>query len=59
MGRWVYQPLDVAMKVVGLEEVDTYIICLDNTVSKSIATSPILELFLAAERCLGGQVKQQ
>ena len=33
MRRWVYPPLDKAMKTVGLKEVETYILNLHNTVA--------------------------
>ena len=45
--RWIYKPLDKAMKSVGLEEVETYVLCHQNTVAQYIATLPILELCLA------------
>ena len=31
MGRWIYMPLDAAMKAVGLEEVETYVLHHQNT----------------------------
>ena len=31
--RWVYPPLVAAMKTVGLEEVDTYILCRQRVVA--------------------------
>ena len=33
LGRWIYLSLDEAMEAVGLEEVETYTLCLQNTVS--------------------------
>ena len=33
-----------------MEEVDTYVVCIQNTVSKFIATKSIMDLFLAVER---------
>ena len=48
-GRWVYQLLGVATTEVGLEEVETYVLRLQNTVAQYIATRPILELCLAVE----------
>ena len=47
-GRWIYPPLDVAMKSVEMEEVETYVLRLQNTVAQYIATWPILELCLTA-----------
>ena len=43
-GRWIYLPLDESMKAVGMEEVDTYILRLQNNVAWYIATRLILEL---------------
>ena len=48
LSRWIYPPLDTAMKEVGLEEVETYVLRHQNTVAQYIATRPIMELCLAA-----------
>ena len=53
MGMWFYPPLDAEITAVGLEEVDTYVLHLYNTIAQYIATRPILEICLAAERRLG------
>ena len=55
-GRRIYPPLDAAMKAVVLEEVETYILCRQNTVDQYITTRPILELCLETGRHTGAQV---
>ena len=55
-GTCIYPPLDVEMKAVGMEEVETYVLRLQNTVTQYISTRPILELCLAAEQCPGVRV---
>ena len=50
---WVYPPLEDAITEVGLQEVDTYVSCLQNTVAQYIATRPIMDLCLAAKRVMG------
>ena len=52
-GRWVYLPLDAAMAEVGLEEVELYILCRQNTVAHYIENCLILELCLTEERRTG------
>ena len=52
--RWEYQNLEAAMAELGIEEVDTYILCLQNTIYHYITTHPILRLYMEAERS-GGQ----
>ena len=47
---WVYPSLDEVIMSVGLEEVGIYVLRRHNTVSRYIATCPILELCLTAER---------
>ena len=49
-GRWIYPPLDAEIKSVGLEEVETYILCRQITIAEYIATQTILDLCLVAER---------
>ena len=56
MGRWRYPPLDAVTEAVGLEEVDIYVLCRQNTVAQYIVTLMILELCLAEERRLGAWV---
>ena len=46
---WTYPPLEYVMVVVGLEEVVTYILCLQNTVAQFIVTRPIMNLCMVAE----------
>ena len=58
-GRWEYIPLGMEMTSVGLEEVETYVFCHQNTVDQYIATRPILDLCLAKEWQPGEQVSQQ
>ena len=47
------------MAEVGLQEVETYIYCLHNTVIQFIATRTIMELCLAAERRPGSRVTKK
>ena len=54
--RWIYHPLYEAMETVGTENLETYFILRQNPVAHYIATQPILELCLAAERHPGVQV---
>ena len=44
--RWEYRPLELAMASVGLDEVDTYVLRHQNTISRYIVNFPILELCL-------------
>ena len=48
-GIYIYPLLDTYMKAVGMEYVDTFVLCSQNTVAQYIATRPILDLCLAAE----------
>ena len=48
-GRWIYPPLEAAMKAVGLEEVEMYVLHRQNTITQYIATRPILELCMVME----------
>ena len=54
-GRWLYPPLDVAITEVGLEEVETYVLCLQNTIAQYIATHLILETDSTSNRRLGSK----
>ena len=47
------------MREVRLEGPETYIYIRQKTVAQYIATSPILELFLEAERHMGERVAQR
>ena len=47
---WVYTPLEDAMSEARLQEVKTYVSRLQNTVTQFIATRPIMDLCMAAER---------
>ena len=52
-------PLAEAMVEAGLQEVDTYVSCCQNTVAKYIVTMLIMDLCLAAERRPGTRVYNQ
>ena len=56
MGRFLYPPLYKAMMSVGLEEVETYVLCRQNTITHYIANWPILELCLTVEQQMGAHV---
>ena len=58
-GRWIYFPLDKSMKLLGLEDVDTYFLRRQNTASQYITTQPILQLCLATERRPGAWVSMR
>ena len=47
---WVYQPIGAALAAVVPEEIGIYIDCHQNTVAQYIATRPIMDLYLEAER---------
>ena len=55
-GRLLYLPLDAAMKAVGMEQVEMYVLRFQNTAAHYIPTWAILELYLAAEKSPGAQV---
>ena len=55
-GRWLYPPLSEGMDEAGLRDVEAYIYRLQNTVSQFIATRPIMDLSMVAERRLGSRV---
>ena len=55
-GRWIYPLLDAAIKAVGLEYLDMYVLRLQNTVAHYISNRPILEIFLEAEQCPGSWI---
>ena len=58
-GRWVYPPLNVAMMAVGLEEVKTYVLRRQNTITHYIVTRLILDICLVADKWPGAQVKRR
>ena len=49
-GTWEYPSLGDAVREAGLEGIDTYVSRQKNTVAHYIATRPILDLCLEAER---------
>ena len=46
----MYTPIGAALEMVGLEEIRVYIARRQNMVAQYIATCPIMDLCLAAER---------
>ena len=46
------------MPEAGIQEVETYVSCQQNMVTKYIATIPIMDLFLVAERLPGTRVSK-
>ena len=58
-GLWVYLPLEDAMAEAGLQEVETYVSCLQNIVAQFISTRPIMDLCLAEERRQESRVANQ
>ena len=59
VGRWIYLPLEEAMKTVGMEEVETHVLLRHNKTTQYIATRSILELCLAAEIRPGERVSMR
>ena len=63
-GTWVYPPLSevmaeemlLAMVEEGIQEVETYVTILQNTVKQYIDTRPIMDLCLEVERLPGIRV---
>ena len=55
-GRWIYPPLQASMKELGLEEVDAYVLCLQNTVTQYITTWLILEICIVVDQQPGPRV---
>ena len=49
-GGWVYPGTEDAMAETGLQEVENYVSCRQNTVTQYIATKPIMDRCLAAKR---------
>ena len=58
-GGWFYQTLEDAMAEVGLQDMETYVSGSQNTVAQYIATRPIMDLCLAAERRPGPRVEMR
>ena len=52
----MYPPLAEAMVDMGFQEVETYVSLLHNTAAQFIATRPIMDLCLAAERNPGSRL---
>ena len=57
-GRCVCLPLVDSMEEAGLQEMDTYVSCRQNTVTQFIATRTILDLCLAAELLIGSRLSK-
>ena len=55
-GTWVYPPMVEAMMEAGIHEVENYVSRCQRMVEKYISTRSIMDLFLAAEQCLGTRV---
>ena len=53
---WVYPPLEDTMAESGLQEVDTYVSRLHNTVAQFTVTSPIVDLCLSVKQMPGTRV---
>ena len=58
-GTLVYPPIGVDLSTVVLEEIGVYISRRQNTVAQYIATRPITELCLAAERKPGMRISSK
>ena len=58
-GLWVYTAPEDTMAEAVFQEVETYVSHLQNTVAQFIATRPIMDLCLAAERRSGSRVSKQ
>ena len=55
----MYPSLDDVMTEVALQKVETHVYHRQNTVAQSIATRPIMDLCLEAERSPGSRVANQ
>ena len=55
----MYPPIGAALEMVGPEEIGVYISCHQNTFAQYIATRPIMDLILAAERKPGIRLSRQ
>ena len=58
-GRWFYPPTEDAMAEAGLQEVETYVSCRQNTVAQYIATRPITDLCMVAKQSPGQRVEMR
>ena len=58
-GGWVYPPMEDAMAEVGLQELETYVSCHQNTVAQYIATTTIIDLCLGAKWKPGERVSMR
>ena len=58
-GKWVYPPLEDVRAEAGLQEVETYISCLHNTVAQFIAAITIMDICMAEERRPGSRVSKR
>ena len=56
---WVYPPPEDAMEDAGLQKVDTYVSCRQNTLDEYIATMTIIDLCLVAKQRPGPRVTMQ
>ena len=48
-GTWVYKPIGAVLEMVGMEDIGTYIFCLQNTITQNILTRPMMYLCLVVE----------
>ena len=58
-GMWLYLLMEEAMAEAGLREVEFYISHHQNKVTQYMATTPIMNLCLAEDICLGKRVSNQ
>ena len=56
---WIYPPLEDVMAEAGLQKVETYVSCRQNTVAKYIAARTIMDLCLEDKRRTGPRVAMQ
>ena len=58
-GMWLYRPLAEEIVEQGLQEVETYVSRLQNTVAQYIATGPIMDLCMAEGQHPGKRLSKQ
>ena len=58
-GMWLYLLMEEAMAEAGLQEVEFYVSHHHNKVTQYMATTPIMNLCLAEDICLGKRVPNQ
>ena len=58
-GTWMYPPIGSDLATVGMDEIGVYISLRQKTVAQYIATRPIMDLCLAAERKPGLQLSRK